>query len=653
MTDRRLRPLPGTTSSTWSFAQARQAAAQVRAAPLARQALATIRPRGVVGLVRSHAPLALLLFVAARDGLVTEQDGGGFAVLRRPAISPPVRSGGRWLRLLRWLDRQWDFALFAIPPSLGVLGAAITAITDPRGGGRIVALFAAVAVMAWICVFLTGTVAYQLRWVARLGAPSAPGRDRAAESLPGYHWSVPLVHQPDPDRADELIRLLTGHLTELMRADLQESMGDKARIGLPDVTETLVVLTGGITTEAARTAMAASLRAIRDYPAEGGMIVLASAGRLERVPRRPVARGGFLLLYVSGLAAVIAVCARLVAAAEARACLAASCAGHPTTYTLALRWLLQRLLFSDPPGLSPGTAQDALLGWLVSAAAAMFIVVFLVAAQQEIARNRQAVIRHDERLGLVTAAGRVLILVVTSAERDAVLHSVGERVGQDAVVNFLGRQAVYTLGSVAGAQLMLAQAGEQGTATAAGMFLTASEVIEQCRPDYVILTGICFGLRPDEGQQAGDIVVARRVHNIDPRKVTDDIDRPVIHRGVNVGCSPGLLSSVQAAQSSWPGARVHIGTVLTSSMLVNSERVVQQLRHDFPDAIAGEMEGAGVHEAATLGMKPDWIMVKAISDWGHGKTDHAQSSAAQNAADFVTYVVASGALRRPRDGSRL
>jgi hypothetical protein len=79
---------------TWSFAQARQAAADVRAAPLGSRAVATMRPRGVVGLVRSRAPLSVLLFVAARDGLVTEQDNGGYAVLQRPSASPPVRSGG-------------------------------------------------------------------------------------------------------------------------------------------------------------------------------------------------------------------------------------------------------------------------------------------------------------------------------------------------------------------------------------------------------------------------------------------------------------------------------------------------------------------------------------------------------------------------------
>ncbi len=96
---------------------------------------------------------------------------------------------------------------------------------------------------------------------------------------------------------------------------------------------------------------------------------------------------------------------------------------------------------------------------------------------------------------------------------------------------------------------------------------------------------------------------------------------------------------------------MHIGTVLTSGTLVNSKALVDRLREDFPDAIAGEMEGVGVHEAAAAGSKPDWIMVKGISDWGYDKTDRYQTLAARNAAEFVAHVIAGGALGPRRTGS--
>lgn len=630
---------------TWSFAQARQAAARIRAAPLGLEAIATIRPPSVYGLARDRAPLPLLLWIAARDGLVVEQDNGGFAVLQRPAQNRPGNPGGYRLRLLRRLDRQWSFQVFGGPPALGMLAAVCTALA----GAPLPGIVLLAASVLWVAVLMTSMLALQLRWVARMGAPSAAGRGRASESLPFLHWSVGLLHQPEPDRVEELIRLLTERLTRLIQADLQASAGDRARVGVPEVTETIVILTRGISTEPARAAVAESLRAIPDFPAERDVIILTSPARPGTgAARRPVAGGGFLVLYTAALAIVVAVCALFVASTERAACEPASCAGRPATYSSALRYLLQRLLFSDPAGLSPATTRVTVLGWLISVAAGMLVVVAIVAGRQEIARNRQANSAFDETMIGVNGRARALILVVTEAERDAVLAAARARTGRAPVLDQAGERTIYTLGTIAGTEILLAQAGEQGTAAAAGMMITARAAIGQSTPDCVILTGICFGLHPEEGQQVGDIVVARRVHNIDPRKVTDDEARPVIRRGVNVGCSPVLLDRLQAGQSTWTGARVHFGTVLSSNTLVNSEKVVRELREEFPDAIAGEMEGAGVYEASTLDSKPDWIMVKAISDWGYQKTDQAQAAAARNAAGFVLHVMASGALRRRR-----
>jgi nucleoside phosphorylase len=118
---------------------------------------------------------------------------------------------------------------------------------------------------------------------------------------------------------------------------------------------------------------------------------------------------------------------------------------------------------------------------------------------------------------------------------------------------------------------------------------------------------------------------------------------------VNVGCSPRLLDRFQAGARLWTGSRVHVGTVLTSNAVVNSEALVVRLRDDFPDAIAGEMEATAVHEAASVGSKPDWIMVKAICDWGFAKDNSVHVDAAGQAAQFVLSVIAAGGLPRRAD----
>lgn len=631
----------------WTLRQARTAAGRIRREPLAAQVLAAARPRSVLGLVRCRAPLAVQLCLASRDGLLAEL-GDGFAVLRRPVSGPPVTGGGWPLRLARRLDRHWDVVLFAGPPVALLLAGAACA-----PDARAVAIATALLALLWVAAFMTAMLIGQLWSMARSGAPAAPatpsapaGRPGRAGSLPGQHWSVPLFHQPDAARAELLARRLTQQMAGLIRADLQQAVSHTARIGDLDITETIVVLVHGITTEAARAALARSAWALGGDPACSGVILLASPGRLERVPARRVTGGGFLLLYLSGLGLAVAASAGFVARHEAASCLAVSCPGRPASYGTAARWLVQRLLFSDPPGVAPGTLRDAVLGWVISAASAMLVVVGMVATRQEIARNRRASRDYAERISAAAAAARVLILVVTDRERDAVLGAAHRLSGTSASTDTSGDRLVYSLGRVAGTEVMLARAGEQGAASVAGMPDTARAAIRHCRPDYVILTGICYGLRPDQGQQVGDVIVAQRVHHIDPRKVTDHPAQPVIPRGVNAGCSPRLLDRFHDGLRTWTAARAHTGTVLCSSMLVNSRTVVAQLRRDYPDAIAGEMEGIAVYEAAAQDPKPDWIMVKAISDWGHAKTDRAHTIAAGNAADLVLHVIASGGLRR-------
>jgi nucleoside phosphorylase len=59
-----------------------------------------------------------------------------------------------------------------------------------------------------------------------------------------------------------------------------------------------------------------------------------------------------------------------------------------------------------------------------------------------------------------------------------------------------------------------------------------------------------------------------------------------------------------------------------------------------PEAIGGEMEGAGLY-AACYRAHVDWIIVKAICYWADGKKDlnkdKQQQLAAENAAKFVLF----------------
>ncbi len=627
----------------WSWEAARSAARAVRAAELGRAAMATVRPRSQAGWVRSRAPLRLLLYVAAQEGLLVGQPERGFALLEPPLTGRWAPPAGYRRRFLRRVDRNWG-ELVAFGPVVVSLGVAMTLALLPFPTAPLVAELIAVLVgLGWLTAWLAVHLMRNIGWILRLGAPSSNEYQRLAEYLPGVHWSVPLLHQPNPDGIDDLLRAILERLQGLVTQQAQESVKGHARVRV-DVTEPLTVLTSGITTKRARVGVASSLRSRpTDSGKDEGVIMLEPPSRVREVPDQRSLGGRFLILWGVGLIVVVLAVAALVSGTEAAAC-SPACAGHPATYREAVRWGLQRLFLTDPPSLSPLTLRTTVLGWLISLMGLMTIPVGLVATRQEVIKNRETAKRGIDQVEEMALRSRTLVLVAADIERVEVMAAVGARNGREPVMEQGRRRTSWRLGPLGATDVFLAQSGEQGTVMAAGMLVSALRLIEELEPDYVVLTGICFGLWPEEDQQIGDLVVARRMQDVNLKKVTPD---RIIPRGEHVGASPLLLDRLKAASVSWAApdaARVHFGTVLSSNTLVNSRTLVDELRQQFPDAIAGEMEASGVHQATVEEIKPDWIMVKGISDWGFDKSDADQQKAARNAAAFVVHALAGSVL---------
>lgn len=251
----------------------------------------------------------------------------------------------------------------------------------------------------------------------------------------------------------------------------------------------------------------------------------------------------------------------------------------------------------------------------------------------------------------------ILILVVTRGERDAVMRAVRSANGTDHHKRIFGDHTVFLLGRVGGAEIYLAQAVEQGGVGPAGMMLTAASLLRSCRPDYLILTGICYGLREDE-ERIGDILVSRQVQELDHQRVVDGPNGAtiVLRRGARVHSSVLLLDRFHAATLGRVATigrpeppAVHFGLMLSANTLVDSQRYRENCKFEFPDAIGGDMEGAALYAAAAKD-RVDWIVVKGIADWGYHKTNEHQDLAAANAAEFVVRMLTISSMppRTPR-----
>jgi len=154
------------------------------------------------------------------------------------------------------------------------------------------------------------------------------------------------------------------------------------------------------------------------------------------------------------------------------------------------------------------------------------------------------------------------------------------------------------------------------------------------------MVGIAFGLSPTK-QRMGDVLVASEVIPYEQQR----IGSKNVFRGPIPPSDRTLLNRFENAQN-WSFirpdglvAQVHVGPVLSGEKLIDDLDYKSQQLEQHPQAIGGEMEGAGVYAAAAANKTP-WILAKAICDWADGKKDKKhQPLAAAAAASLVEYVL--------------
>ncbi len=232
----------------------------------------------------------------------------------------------------------------------------------------------------------------------------------------------------------------------------------------------------------------------------------------------------------------------------------------------------------------------------------------------------------------------VLIVTVTKVEVQAVLDVFSKAAGKRWTRRFIGSKTYYNLYTHGGVPVFMVQSG-MGIATPGGALSTVRQAIQDLEPQAIIMCGIAFGLQPDK-QQLGDILVAEQIQYYEPQKV--DRRRGHISRGDRVTSDALPLDRFRSGDLEWQGAPTHFGLVLSGEKLVNDPAFQNMLLEAEPEAVGGEMEGAGLY-AAARDAKVDWILVKAICDWADGeKNDDAHPLAARNAAQFVLHVLQLG-----------
>jgi nucleoside phosphorylase len=192
------------------------------------------------------------------------------------------------------------------------------------------------------------------------------------------------------------------------------------------------------------------------------------------------------------------------------------------------------------------------------------------------------------------------------------------------------------LGTINGTSVFHAHS-QMGSGSAGATQQTTERAIQALRPKAVINIGIAFGVN-EKKQKIGEILISKQLRLYDLQRVGK---KQVIHRGGKPDASTTLVDFFEGiALTSWKRAKASAGVVLSGEKLVDNFNFRKKLIKLEPEAIGGEMEGAGVY-AACHDRKVDWIVVKAICDWGDGDKSKnkrlRQKKAARSAAEFLMH----------------
>lgn len=224
----------------------------------------------------------------------------------------------------------------------------------------------------------------------------------------------------------------------------------------------------------------------------------------------------------------------------------------------------------------------------------------------------------------------ILFVLVTDSEFQAA-KTIFPEFGLNINERIISYDEAWETGTINGYNIILIRS-KMGSIGVGGSSFVIYDAIQKFTPKYVIMTGIAFGLRKDK-QSMCDILVSESISDYETSKIYPE---KIIHRGHKIQAAQSLL--LKAEQLSKERKDIHFGEILAGCKIVNDETFTKNLISHYPNAIGGEMEGAGLASACARKDVP-WILIKSICDWGSEKGDDYQFKAALKSIRFCLNIV--------------
>jgi nucleoside phosphorylase len=222
----------------------------------------------------------------------------------------------------------------------------------------------------------------------------------------------------------------------------------------------------------------------------------------------------------------------------------------------------------------------------------------------------------------------LVIVVVTKIEMEALFNAIRNYCPRQLLLEKITGDLLYRelFGCRLPVYIVQSEMGISGTGS---IISTINKIHTYLKPEKIIMVGIAFGIN-EENQKIGDVLVSKQVWSYEPSKKAET---EIISRGDKIPASNFLLQLFRSTELTH-NVDVHFGLIASGEKLINSKEFIAELKLKEKELIGGDMEAAGLASVCTE-KKIEWIIIKAICDWGHDKNSHYQVKAADNACDFL------------------
>ena len=172
--------------------------------------------------------------------------------------------------------------------------------------------------------------------------------------------------------------------------------------------------------------------------------------------------------------------------------------------------------------------------------------------------------------------------------------------------------AVILEGKINGKAVALLQSGIGKVAAAIG----TAALLQLTKPDAVLNTGSAGGVA--RGLKVGDIVMSdeTRYHDVDVTAF--GYEKGQLPANPAAFLSDKKLADLAEKVAQEQGQSVKRGLICSGDSFINSEQKIAQIKADFPNVTAVEMEATAIAQVCHAFNVP-FVVVRAISDAGDGE----------------------------------